>query len=116
LQKTRFVVQRQDEAVDFEQHLLFVGVGTQLAQSLHCSMARRMAACQVMHRAGQRIAHRAGAVVKLDSAADVDAARVDFDEVRFIQLSNIALKRAARRAAKTWRGRTLLARTCGIRG
>jgi hypothetical protein len=30
-------------------------------------------------RAGQRVAHGAGAVIKLDSAADVDAARINFD-------------------------------------
>ena len=79
LEEARFVVQREDQAVDLEQHLLFVDVGAQVAFLLGLQMARFMAACQVMHRAGQRVAHRARPVVELHRAADVDAARIDFD-------------------------------------
>ena len=65
--ETRFVVQRQDEAVDLEQHLVFVGVRRSSPQSLHCSMARRMAACQVMTELAS--ASRTGPVRSSNSTA-----------------------------------------------
>ena len=55
--------------------------GSVSARSWPSSTARRMArssaACQAPHHRRQRVAHRAGPVVELDRAADVDAARVD---------------------------------------
>ena len=73
------IVQGQDQRMDLEAHLVGVGVGAQMAffdrdvdRALH---GRQPGA----DRTSERIAHRARPVLELDRAADVDAARVDFD-------------------------------------
>ena len=65
--------------MDLEQHLLFMDVGAQVAFFLaggQCALHGRV---PCVDRTGQRVAHRAGAVVKLHRTADVDAPRVDLD-------------------------------------
>ena len=70
-------MQRQDEAVDLEEHLLFLHVGVELALG-HRRLDRALhGRVPGAHGARERIAHRARAVVELDGARDVDAARVD---------------------------------------
>jgi hypothetical protein len=75
-QKTRIVVQRQDQPVQFEQHLLGVGVGAQVAGVHGQADGARQRRVPGPHHGRQRVAHRAGPVVEFHRAADVDAARV----------------------------------------
>jgi hypothetical protein len=85
-----------------------VGIGAQMALD-RPAHARFMAPA----RCGpKRPAHRAPgrAVVELDRAADVDAARLDLDRTCFIQLANSARTRGRPRA-RAWRGRTPPARS-----
>ena len=78
-QEAGVVVQREDQAVHLEQHLQRVGVGLQVAGLDRQADGAHQCRLPVAHHACQRVAHRAGPVVELDRAADVDAARVDFD-------------------------------------
>ena len=78
-QEAGVVVQGQDQAVHFVHQLLGVGVGAQVAdldRLLHAAQQRVLPGHYHRH---QFIADRAGTVVVLDRAADVDAARGDFD-------------------------------------
>ena len=77
-QEARVVVQRQNQPVHLEQHLLHLRVGTQMAflqGDLDRASERLLPS---LHHADQRVAHRPRAVVEFDRAADVDATRIDF--------------------------------------
>ena len=65
--------------MDLEQHLLLVHVGAQVALLLALLDGTAHGGVPGQHRARERVAHGARAVVELDGTADVDAARVDFD-------------------------------------
>jgi hypothetical protein len=79
LEKARFVVQRQNQAVDLKQNLLRIGIWIDVPiglRSAHCAVHGSQPS---IHRERNCIAHRAGPVVKLYGATDVDAARVDLE-------------------------------------
>ena len=78
-QESGVVVQRKDQAVDLEQQLLDVGVGTQMAFDDGGADRPAERAMPGLDHRHQGVADRSGAVVELDRAADVDAARVDLD-------------------------------------
>jgi hypothetical protein len=98
LQETGFVMQRQDQAVDFKGHLVLVGVGAQVAGLLglhHGAVHGRQPGA---HRARERIAHRARPVVEFHGAADVEAARIDFERGALHPV--VEQRRQARQAAR----------------
>ena len=71
-------MQREDQAVHLEQHLLRVGVGAQMAFGDGQADRAFERLLPGAHHGRQRIANRAGPVVELDRTTDVDAARIDF--------------------------------------
>ena len=77
--KAGFVIQAKDEAMNLEGHLLLVGIGAQVAGLLGLHQRAVHRGQPGSYRARQRVAHRTGPVVKLNRAADVEAARIDFN-------------------------------------
>ena len=72
-------MQHQNQAMYFEQKLVFIGVGPQVAAfaALHDGAPHGRMPC--LHRLGQGIAHGTAAIVELNGAADVDATRIKLD-------------------------------------
>ena len=70
-------MQRQNQAVDLKGNLAGVGLLAELTLGLRQLDGAAQGGLPGGHRRGQRVAHRAAAVVKFNRAADVDAARID---------------------------------------
>jgi len=87
-------MQGQDQAMDLKGDLVGVGLLAELALGLSQFDSAAQSGLPSGHRRSQGIAHRAAAVIELDRATDVDAARIDLAEVCTIQLSNKACRRA----------------------
>jgi hypothetical protein len=110
------VVQGQDQAVQFKQHLVGSVPVCRCPACTASAMAHATARVPGLHHRSQRVTHRAGPVVELHRAADVDAARVELDRHARTQRSNSA-RSAAGRAAPSSRGRRPLPRSGrGTRG
>ena len=111
-QEARVVVKRKDEAVDLEQQLAGVGVGAQVAFVDGGADGALERVLPGLHHRHERVAHRAGAVVELDRAADVDAAGVDLDrDAAHPAVEQRAQPRQAARRASSTGGRPR-PRTC----
>ena len=72
-------MQRQNQAVNLEGNLVFVGILTQLARLPRLHHGSGHGGQPGAYRVSQGVTHRARPVVKFDRAADVDAARINFD-------------------------------------
>ena len=75
----RVVVKRKNEAVDLEQQLTGVSVDAQVALVDGGTDRALERVLPGLHHGHEGVAHRAGTVVELDRAADIDAAGVDLD-------------------------------------
>ena len=78
-QKAGFVVQGQNETVDFKGHLLLIGVGLEVALFFGQHHGTVHGHQPGFDGAGQRIAHGAWAVIELDRATDVNAPGLNFN-------------------------------------
>src|SRR5450755_143817 len=73
------VMQRENEAVNLEEQLSDVGIGAQMLfgdGGTDGALERPLPGPYHRH---ERVADRAGTVIELDGATDVDAARIDLD-------------------------------------
>ncbi|MNV57513.1 hypothetical protein D3C71_1498490 [compost metagenome] len=74
VQKAGFIVQREDDAVQLEQHLIGLDLGLQLALLLGQGNCAAHGVHPDADRFGERITHIARTIVKLHRATDVQAA------------------------------------------
>ena len=70
-------MQRQNQTMNFKSDLMGIGHAAELTLVLGQLDGPAQSGLPSGHRRGQRIAHRAAAVVKFNRATDVDAARID---------------------------------------